>query len=97
MCSGSRLSPGQNREAPVHRTGASLLHPQLASLVLADFYNCSELNYRPLLAKLHDEKMFRTLATLAIAVSIDLYLFDGKYTHAVELLALSILQHFWVL
>jgi hypothetical protein len=34
--------------------------------------------------------MFRILATLAIAVSIDLYLFDGKYTHALWQIALSI-------
>ena len=34
--------------------------------------------------------MFRTLATLAIAVSIDLYLFDGKYTTALWQIALLI-------
>jgi hypothetical protein len=34
--------------------------------------------------------MFRTLAALAIAVSIDLSLFDGKYTHALWEIALLI-------
>jgi hypothetical protein len=34
--------------------------------------------------------MFRTLATLAIAVSIDLLLFDSKYTHALWQIALLI-------
>ena len=34
--------------------------------------------------------MFRTLAVLAIGVSIDLFLFDGKYTHALWQIALLI-------
>jgi hypothetical protein len=34
--------------------------------------------------------MFRTLATLAIVVSIDLYLFDGKYTTALWQIAFLI-------
>jgi hypothetical protein len=37
--------------------------------------------------------MLRILATLAFAVSIDLYLFDGKYTHAAEQVILSIYQN----
>jgi hypothetical protein len=37
--------------------------------------------------------MFRTLTTLAFAVSFDLYLFDGKYTHAAEQIAYLMLQH----
>lgn len=36
--------------------------------------------------------MFRLLATLAFTVSFDLYLFDGKYTHAAESVALLILH-----
>ena len=38
--------------------------------------------------------MLRITATLAFAVSFDLLLFDGKYTHAAEQMALTILQHF---
>jgi len=38
--------------------------------------------------------LFRTLAMVAFAVSFDFYLFDGKYTHAVEQLALSLYQYF---
>jgi hypothetical protein len=38
--------------------------------------------------------LFRTLATLAFAVSLDVFLCDGKYTHAVETMALSIYRHF---
>jgi hypothetical protein len=41
--------------------------------------------------------MFRTLATLAIAVSIDLYMFDGRYCRAAEQMAIVILQQFRVL
>jgi hypothetical protein len=36
---------------------------------------------------------FRMLATLAFAVSFDLYLFDGKYTHAAEQITFLMLQH----
>jgi hypothetical protein len=38
--------------------------------------------------------LFRLLATLAFAVSLDLLLYDGTYTHAVQEVALSIYQHF---
>jgi hypothetical protein len=38
--------------------------------------------------------MLRIVATLAFAVSIDLYLFDGRYSHAAEQVAISIIQHF---
>jgi hypothetical protein len=38
--------------------------------------------------------MFRILATLAFMVGFDLYLFDGRYTHAVEQMMLFMLQHF---
>jgi hypothetical protein len=41
--------------------------------------------------------MFRTLATLAFAVNIDLYLFDGRYFHAAEQMAIAILQQFRIL
>jgi hypothetical protein len=41
--------------------------------------------------------MFRILATLAIAVSIDLWLFDGRYFHAAEQMTIVILQQFRVL
>ena len=41
--------------------------------------------------------MFRTLAVLAVAVSIDLYLFYGRYFHAAEQMAIAILQQFRVL
>jgi len=37
--------------------------------------------------------MFRTLAALAIGVSIDLYVFDGKYTAALWQFAVLIRQH----
>ena len=37
--------------------------------------------------------MLRMLATLAFAVSLDLLLFDGKYTHVVEQMANQIIQH----
>ena len=37
--------------------------------------------------------MLRMLATLAFAVSLDVILFDGKYTHAVEQMANQIIQH----
>ncbi len=40
--------------------------------------------------------MLRIMATLAFAVSIDLLLFDGKYTSAVEQMTLTILQHFGI-
>jgi hypothetical protein len=36
--------------------------------------------------------MFRALGALAIAVSIDLYLFDGRYFHAAEQMAVAILR-----
>jgi hypothetical protein len=39
--------------------------------------------------------MFRVLAAMAIALSVDLYLFDGKYSYAFEQLAIPIVQHFW--
>jgi hypothetical protein len=51
----------------------------------------------PLDRKHHDGAMFRTLATLAVAVSIDLYLFDGRYFHAAEQMAIAILQQFRIL
>ena len=38
--------------------------------------------------------LFRTLATLAFAVSLDVLFWDGKYTHAIETMALSIYRHF---
>jgi hypothetical protein len=38
--------------------------------------------------------MFRISATLAFMAGFDLFLFDGKYTHAAEWMALSILQRF---
>jgi hypothetical protein len=38
--------------------------------------------------------MLRILAALAFAVSIDLFWFDGRYSHAVEQVAISIIQHF---
>jgi hypothetical protein len=37
--------------------------------------------------------MFRTLAALAMAVSIDLFLFNGKYTTALWQIAVMIRQH----
>jgi hypothetical protein len=37
--------------------------------------------------------MFRILATLAFMAGFDLFLYDGKYMHAAEWMALSILQH----
>jgi len=37
--------------------------------------------------------LFRMLATLAFAVGFDVLMFDGKYTHVVEQLGLSIFQH----
>jgi hypothetical protein len=41
--------------------------------------------------------MFRTLAALAIAVSIDFYLFDGRYCRAAEQMAIAVFQQFRVL
>jgi hypothetical protein len=41
--------------------------------------------------------MFRILATLAVAVSIDFYLFNGRYCRAVEQMTIVILQQFRVL
>ena len=41
--------------------------------------------------------MFRILATLAIVASIDLFLFDGRYTHAAKQMAILILKQFQVL
>jgi hypothetical protein len=38
--------------------------------------------------------LLRMLATLAFAASFDILLFDGKYIHAVEQLALSVLRNF---
>lgn len=38
--------------------------------------------------------LFRTLAMLAFAVSFDVLLWDGKYTHAVQAIAFSIYRHF---
>jgi len=37
--------------------------------------------------------MFRTLATLAIAVSTDLYLFDGRYARALWQIVVLVRQH----
>ena len=50
-------------------------------------------NYNHLIARYHDGIMFRILATLAFAVSLDLILFDSKYTHAVEQMANQVIQH----
>jgi hypothetical protein len=45
--------------------------------------------------KSHDARMlFRTLATLAFAVSFDLLFYGGKHTHAVQTMALLIYRHF---
>jgi len=41
--------------------------------------------------------MLRILATLAFAVSFDLFLSNGNYTHAVWQATIVILQHFSVL
>jgi hypothetical protein len=38
--------------------------------------------------------LLRVFATLAFAVSFDILLFDGRYTHVVEQVALSMFQHF---
>jgi len=38
--------------------------------------------------------MLRLLATLAVAASFDILLFDGKYISAVHKLAVAIIQHF---
>jgi hypothetical protein len=37
--------------------------------------------------------MFRMLATLAFAVSFDMILFGGKYTYAVDQVAIQIMRH----
>jgi hypothetical protein len=37
--------------------------------------------------------MFRILATLAIAASIDIYVFDGKYMAALLQIAIMMRQH----
>jgi hypothetical protein len=39
--------------------------------------------------------MFRALAAIAFAMTIDLYLFDGKYDRALQQVAVSIAQRFW--
>ena len=38
--------------------------------------------------------MLRIVAALAFAVSIDLLLFDGRYTHAIERMTLTIFHYF---
>ena len=38
--------------------------------------------------------MLRLLATLALAASFDILLFDGKYIGAVSKIAVAIIQHF---
>jgi len=38
--------------------------------------------------------LFRMLATLAFAVGFDVLLCDGRYTQAVERVALTIARHF---
>jgi hypothetical protein len=38
--------------------------------------------------------MLRILATLVFAVSVDVFLFGGKYSQAAEQMVLSIFQHF---
>ena len=48
------------------------------------FYNCIDQMCDQLIGWYDDATMFRMLATLAFAVSLDVILFDGKYTHAVE-------------
>jgi len=40
--------------------------------------------------------MLRIVAALAVAVSIDIVRFDGKYTGAVEQMLASVLRHFGV-
>jgi hypothetical protein len=39
--------------------------------------------------------MFRALAAVAFAITVDLYLFDGRYGRTLEQLAVSIAQQFW--
>jgi hypothetical protein len=38
--------------------------------------------------------MFRMMTVLTIAIGVDLFLFDGKYTYAVWQVLLLIFQHF---
>jgi hypothetical protein len=38
--------------------------------------------------------MFRALAALTLAFGFDIYLFDGKYTHAVEQIVAAVWQQF---
>ena len=59
--------------------------------------NFSDFNYSPLVREHHDGAMFRALATLAVAVSVDLYLFDGRYSHAAEQIVIAVLRQFRVL
>jgi hypothetical protein len=46
-----------------------------------------------LFGQYQDGDMFRTLAALAIAASIDLYVFDGRYTTALWQMAIMLRQH----
>ena len=40
--------------------------------------------------------MLRIVATLAVAVSIDIFWFDGRYSGAVEHMVAAVLRHFGV-
>jgi hypothetical protein len=58
------------------------------------FENVSHQNHHPLISGRDNAHMFRILAMLSGTVSADLYLFAGKYTHAIWLIALWILRPF---
>jgi len=58
-----------------------------------------DLNLRPpgeqiLIRRAKPTHMLRLLATLAFAISFDVFLFDGKYTDAVHQLTVIAFQHF---
>jgi hypothetical protein len=61
---------------------------------VAALENDNDLNNGPLISKFHDSTMLRIMATLAFMVRFDLYLCDGRHTHAAKQMALLLFQHF---
>jgi hypothetical protein len=56
--------------------------------------NFTPLGEQTLIRRAKPARMMRLLATLAFAISFDVFLFDGRYTDAVHQLAVVAIQHF---
>jgi hypothetical protein len=56
--------------------------------------NFNDPKYLPLKIKPQNARMSRLMAALAFMVGTDIYVFDGKYTHALSWVAFAILHVF---